>query len=103
MVRYAEVLTYYLSGVQLELVMNQGGILIAGFNMPSLQLLLEKRVLRSLRVVVGGEMAQLQDPVYKQFDPHIITHCIVPLEILFTAEGSLFAVPETTLDYAVLN
>jgi|GEM_PF-6360758 len=64
--------------------------MICDWNMPSLQLLLEKRVVRSIREMPENQLHTLSDPVYEEYRKDVLTNCVFPIAMLFSDSGMVY-------------
>lgn len=101
--RYDDIISYQVLGIHLEFIMQEGSVMISGWNMPSLQMLLEKRAVRSLREMPENQLQTLHDPVYEQRREDVLTNCIYPIAMLFSSTGSVYDPPEKLPASAVLH
>lgn len=101
--RYDDIVSYHQTGIHLELIMRIGSVMISGLNLPRLELLLEQRVVRSIREMPENQIESLDDPVYEQCRDDVLTHCIYPIAMLFSATGMVYDPPEKVPVGVVLN
>jgi len=108
-VQYDEILAFHLDdfNFHLEIVLPQGGLLIAGWNLEYLYYLLQSRVVRSLREVSSAEEIEFdaspERQLQKRGDINPRTDCIIPISTVFSPHENVFGPPDSVPGYETLH